>query len=471
MESIKKNRPFFKSSNNTSLMMKRLLLSLIPIVLFSFYKNGIIPYINNKTDIFGLLYPLIFIVTSSLFCTLLEYVYYKFIKRNKNTSDIVKNSYPYITGLILSLILPINTPILVLLIGCVIAIFIGKIIYGGFGKNIFNPALIGAIFILTMYGTYINSMGGYLNSYEDTITSATPLSNYKSIEGIGDYDSLVKPYGNLNNFIFGFIPGTIGETSFILCLIAFIYLSCKKVIKWKIPVLYILTVFLMSYIIGGVNSLGIWYPVFSITTGGLMFGAVFMATDPVTSPVTTLGQVLYGIFLGILTVIFRHLTNNPEGVMISILTLNMFVPILDKIGSKDKISIKKIGIPFIISFVFIFIISIMIGNTYKNPTNNNNFNVISVENNIYTVSQKGRGGLIKAEITFDGDDIKNIKVIEHNETASYYKLIENKDYINTLIKNKNNIDNIDAVSGATISSNALKDMVKNTIDYRKEQIS
>ena len=150
MESVKKNRPFFKSSNNTSLMMKRLLLSLMPIVLFSIYKNGIIPYINNKTDIFGLLYPIIFILISPLFCTLLEYIYYKFIIRKKDAYDIVKNSYPYITGLILSLILPINTPILVLLIGCVIAIFIGKIIYGGIGKNIFNPALVGTIFILSI---------------------------------------------------------------------------------------------------------------------------------------------------------------------------------------------------------------------------------------------------------------------------------------------------------------------------------
>ena len=152
-------------------------------------------------------------------------------------------------------------------------------IYGGFGNNIFNPALIGGLFVITMYGSLIDSRGGYLNKYElDAISSATPLKNYSAVSTI-NYDTVIKPYGNLNNFFIGTIPGSIGETSALLCIIAFIFLSYKKVIKWKIPVFYIGTVFLMTYIIGVFNGFGIWYPIFQILSGGLLFGAIFISSS------------------------------------------------------------------------------------------------------------------------------------------------------------------------------------------------
>ena len=455
--------PFFKSKNSTHRIMLNLFIALLPIILFSFYKNGIVVYQNNKTDIFGMFYPLLFtltgIVTSFLTETLYTYIFLK--KRGKELRTSILNSFSIFPGLFVSLFLPLNTPIEILIFGCVVAIIIGKMLYGGFGHNVFNPALIGVLFALTCYGSIITQNGGYINKYElDTIGSATPLTNYKLVEGIGTYDNVVKPFGSLGDFFIGNIPGGPGEVCSFLIILAFIYLVFTKVIKWKIPVIYVGTVFIMTTIIGSINGLGLWYPTFSILSGGLLFGAVFMATDPVTSPTTSVGQIIYALFLGILTVTFRYLTSAPEGVLTSILTMNMFVMILDKIGSTSKPSIKKIALPLFIGLITMIGISIHIGNKFNNPSDtDSNFKLIEKTKKYYIVSQKGNGGPIKAKVYIKDNQITKVEILESNETENYYKLVEESNYISKLIKKQDNLKDIDTVSGATISSTALKKMV------------
>lgn len=459
--------PFIKSKNSTHKMMNNLIIALIPIILFTFYKNGIVLYQNNKTDLFGMFYPLIFILIGTLSSFLIETLYaYIFLKkRKKELKDYIKNSFSLIPGLFVSLVLPLNTPIEILVFGCFIATVIGKMLYGGFGKNIFNPALIGCLFVVSTYSSIIGLNGGYINKYElDTIGSATPLTNVKLVDGIGSYDTLVKPFGSLKDFFFGMIPGSTGETCSFLIVLAFIYLVYKRVIKWKIPVIYVSTVFIMTYIIGSINGLGLWYPLFNILSGGLLFGAVFMATDPVTSPTTSVGEVIYALFLGILTVTFRYLTKAPEGVLTSILTMNMFVMLLDRLGSNNKIAIKKIMIPLIICTILIIGVSINIGNKYNKEQKDNNFNIIEKTDKYYIVTEKGNGGPIKAKLYIDKNKITKIEILENNETASYYKLVEDTNYINKLINNQEKIKDVDTVSGATISSTALKKMVINVLD-------
>lgn len=464
------NGPFIKSKNSTKKIMIHLIISLLPIIMFSFIKNGIIPYMKGYTNAIGLFYPLLFILVSILSTFLFETLYsYIFLRKKHAVKDIVKHSYSILPGLFLALILPINTPLLILIIGAFISSIIAKMLFGGFGNNIFNPALVGRLFIIVTYSIVIGNNGGYLNSYElDTISSSTPLTNLSVIEGIGTYEEIVKPYGSLLNFFIGTIPGAVGETSSLLCIIAFIYLTIFKVIKWKIPVVYVLTVFAITYVIGGTNDLGLWYPLFHVFSGGLMFGAVFMATDPVTSPVTPIGQVLYGLFLGILTVIFRFLTPFPEGVLTSILTMNMLVMILDKIGSLARFNFKITFIPFIISWVLILGLSIGISMNYDNKTEKKdlNFNIISktIQNNqvIYIVTQKGYSSIIKASIVIEDGKIKSYDVLEQNE--SFYKKIEEQNYLNKLVES--DVQEVDTVSGATITSSALKKMLINTLnDY------
>lgn len=448
--------PFIKSEEKTSSIMKRLIISLIPIIIFAIYKNGYLVYKENN-NIFSILYPLIFILIGSLSSLLIETLYYRiFYKlKNKELYNKIKNSYSIFPGLFLTLVLPINTPIIILIIGVLFSTIVGKLVYGGFGNNIFNPALIGYLFILMCFGSTLSS------SYIDTVTTATPLTNLKMIEDV-TYQNVVEPYGNLTNLLIGNISGTLGEVSKLLIIISFIYLTITKTIKYKIPVFYITTIFILTYITSFINGYGIWYPIFHILSGGLLFGAVFMATDPVTSPITSKGQIIYGISLGILTFIFRFFTNYSEGVMLSILTMNMLVPIIEKLGLKKYV-------PILIVSIIALILPFM---TIKPKTIDTNYNIISKNNRgntfVYIVTQKGNGGDIKGEITFKNNKIINIEILENNETKSYYQMVMDKDYINKLIKNQDKLKELDTITGATITSNALKNMVINTIeDFEK----
>ena len=463
--------PFVSHNNSTNNKMIHLLIALFPIIIFNFYKNGIVLYHRGYISFLEMFYPLLFVLIPTLVSLTVEILYaYIFLKRkNNNLKNYLRNSFSVFPGLFLGLILPLNTPISIVIFGAFMATFVGKLLFGGFGNNVFNPALIGRLFVISSYSVIISNNGGYLNPYElDTLSTATPLSNASVVSGIGTYELLIAPYGNLWNFFFGMIPGTVGEVSSLLCIIGFIYLTLTKVIKWKIPVVYILTVFLMTYMIGNINDLGIWYPLFQIFSGGLMFGAVFMSTDPVTSPTTPIGQVLYGLFLGILTVIFRYLTPYPEGVLTSILTMNMLVFIVDKIGSKARFSFKKSLPSFLIAWLLIVGMGGYIGKTFDVPTNqiDPNFNIISKEvtdnKTQYIVSQKGYSSNLKAEIVIEDGIITSMEVISQNE--SFYQKIDDLDYVNKLVNNQKFIDEVDTISGATVTSSALKQMVINTLN-------
>lgn len=471
MEKLK--GPYMKSKKTTNKMMLHLVIALIPIILFSFYKNGIIPYLNGKTNLLGLVYPLIIVLVASFSTLVFESIYAKVFLKEKNLKEYIIHSYSLIPGLFLGLILPINTPISIIIFGSFMASIVGKMLFGGFGNNIFNPALIGRLFVISAYAMVITSSGGYLNSYEvDTISAATPLSNVATVSGIGNYESLVAPYGSLLDFFVGTIPGALGETSALLCLLGFLYLTFTKTIKWKIPVFYVSTVFIMTMLVGLLCGQGLWYPTFQILSGGLLFGAVFMATDPVTSPITPVGQIIYGIMLGILTVVFRYLTPYPEGVLTSILTMNMLVFIIDKIGLKSRFNYKKSIIPILVLITLVISIPFGIAPKYnvEEDTKDSNYTVIdSVKNGsnvIYKVIQKGYVGDIKAEITIINSKIIKIEVLEQKE--SFYQKVIDSDYINKLINEQNNIEDVDTVSGATITSTALRKMVINTLEDYEE---
>lgn len=457
--------PFLRSKNKTNKIMLHLLIALIPIIIFTVYKNGYIPYSHGKISFIHMFYPILFIAVGVLTSFVTEAIYAVITKKK----DYIRNSYSIFPGLFLALILPLHAPMYVLVIGACVA-SISKIIFGGFGKNIFNPALIGYIFVVAVYASVFTTTN-YMNAYEiDTISSATPLTNASLISGIGSYETLVKPYGNLFDFFIGTVPGSLAETSALLCLIAFIYLSITGTIKWRIPLVYIGTVFISTYAIGGLLGQGLYYPLFQVLSGGLMFGAVFMATDPVTSAVTPIGQILQGLFLGILTVILRFL--GVEGVATSILAMNMFVFILDKIGSKSRFNFLKSLGWFLLSWLIVIIMSFSIASSKRTDGNKDpNFSIISKDQNgnqtTYVVTQKGYGGSIKGEIVIENDKIKTFTILSNHETKDRYQMVVDNDYLSKLIIEQDNIDSVDTISGATVTSTALKKMVINVMeDYK-----
>lgn len=362
--------PFIRKADltqeNTSGFMRDFLIALLPLVLFAWVKNGILPFANGDTNFWGMLYPLLLPVFGFVFSTLLEGLWYFLIVKKGPVFDTLKLTYPGIPGLLLGMIVPLSTPIWVLLMGTLFATVIGKLIFGGFGHNIFNPALVGFLFLTTysysglMLGKTGFGSSGYLNPTEaiKIISGATPMQAF-SVDRFAGVTKLIEEYGLLKMFI-GLTPGSLAETSALLCLVALVFLLVRKVIDWRIPVIYIGTVFVLTYIIGAFNGYAgtLNYALFGILNGGLMFGAVFMATEPVTSPRNPNGKIIYALALGVLTVVFRFASKYPEGVAISILTLNMFTAIIERFSAKVRVEPNKRKVALSYSLVGLLLLAI-----------------------------------------------------------------------------------------------------------------
>ena len=243
----------------------------------------------------------------------------------------VKDLSAVITGLLIALVIPPNLPIWMLILGCLFAIVVGKEFFGGLGANVFNPALVGRAFMFVSFSGAMTSWIQPGNSFFDAMSTATPLKLINAKEGIAMSASEIAKTLNLGSstdlytqLILGNHAGCIGETSILLILLGFAYLLFKKVIDWRTPVTMMITAVAITAI-GGIN------PILTLTSGGLAFGAVFMATDYVTSPVTPKGKLLFGAGCGLITGLIRLFSGMPEGVMYSILIMNAVVPFLNKI--------------------------------------------------------------------------------------------------------------------------------------------
>lgn len=233
-----------------------------------------------------------------------------------------------VTGLIFPLILPPTVPLWMVAVGIVFGVFFGKEVFGGTGRNIFNPALVGRVFLSLAFPEYFTSMwqkpflkgwGGFLNYTADAVTSATPLIDFKSTQILPDIFSL----------LFGSAPGSIGEVFRIGIIIGGLFLVITKISDWRIPLSYLLSVVILSFFGNNINHAYFAPPLFQIFSGGLLFGAFFMATDPVTSPLTFEGKWVFGILLGLFTVLIRGLSGFVEGVMFAILLMNAITPLID----------------------------------------------------------------------------------------------------------------------------------------------
>lgn len=255
---------------------------------------------------------------------------------------------PAISGILFALTLPVATPLYIVFLGAVVAIIIGKDVYGGLGKNIFNPALVGRAFVGLSFGGALTTSypARLVKSGIDAVTAASPLSN----KGITN-DGILKFYEfkdafSLKDLLLGLHPGAMGEILSLFIIIAFIFLVYKKVISWYVPTIYVGLVFVMAWVVGimnglagtsGLETLGLYFPIYHVLSGGLLFGAVFMLTEPVTTPVTPRGRVIFAVYAAIITFAIRFLGSNPEGVLYSILFMNMFTPIIDdSLGGQDR---------------------------------------------------------------------------------------------------------------------------------------
>ena len=265
-------------------------------------------------------------LTSVVSCVFFEWAITKFIlKREKST---ILDGSAIITGVLLAFNVPSNLPVWIIVIGALVAIGIGKMTFGGLGCNPFNPALVGRVFLLISFPVQMTSwpVAGQWTSYTDAETAATPLALMKQAVH-GDADALSQLPSVMDLFL-GNNPGCIGEVSALALLLGLAYMLWKKIISWHIPVSILVTVFVFSGLMHLANPVYA-SPLQHLFTGGLMLGAIFMATDYVTSPMTHKGMIIYGVAIGFLTVVIRTFGAYPEGMSFAILIMNAFTPLIN----------------------------------------------------------------------------------------------------------------------------------------------
>lgn len=263
-------------------------------------------------------------------CVLFEYLIQRFVFKKPVT---ITDGSAIVTGLLLAFNVPSNLPVFIVIIGAFVSIAVAKMTFGGLGSNPFNPALVGRVFMLISFPVQMTSWPlpkGFATSYTDAVTGATPLALVK--EGLKNGEpiqQLMTQVPTPAQMFLGNMGGSIGEVAAVALLIGLVYLLVKKIITWHIPVSVIGSIALFTTILWLINPEKNADPVFHLLAGGVLLGAIFMATDYVTSPMNPKAMIIYGCGIGVLTVIIRVWGAYPEGVSFAILLMNAFVPLMN----------------------------------------------------------------------------------------------------------------------------------------------
>ena len=302
--------PHMHSPMSTQSLMRDVLIALVP----AFCLSGIV---------YGLdAFRVTAIAVAS--CVLVEYIIQKFLIKGPST---VCNLSAVVTGVLLAFNLPSNIPWWIIVIGAVVAIGVAKMTFGGLGHNPFNPALVGRVFLLIAYPVQMTSFPKPIHpDYVDAFAGATPLAALKSKAiAVGDT--------NLLDMLSGMMPGSMGEIAAAALLAGGIYMIWRRVITWHIPVAVLGSMAAFAFIVAlaqGGGELLYALPAFHLLAGGAMLGAIFMATDYVTSPMTPKGMIIYGVGIGVITMVIRLWGAYPEGMSFAILLMNAVTPLINK---------------------------------------------------------------------------------------------------------------------------------------------
>jgi electron transport complex protein RnfD len=308
--------PHVYEDTSVKRLMFDVVIALLPALAFSIYFFGMGAIIVTLTAVAS--------------CLAFEWLIQKFILKQEPS---ITDGSALVTGILLAFNIPTNLPIGIIIIGSLVAIGVGKMSFGGLGNNPFNPALVGRVFMLISFPVQMTSWPiptGFSNSYTDAVTGATPLGLMK--EGIGAGESVSAIMDKIPSHMelfYGYMGGSMGEIAAVALLLGLAYMLFRKVITIHIPASIFITVAVFTGILWFINPESNADPLFHLLTGGVMLGAIFMATDYVTSPMSVKGMWIYGIGIGVITVSIRVFGAYPEGISFAILIMNAFVPLIN----------------------------------------------------------------------------------------------------------------------------------------------
>ena len=312
--------PHIRTGEDTRSIMLDVLIALLPALVVAAWMFGLRAILNTVLSVLG--------------CLFFEWGYRKLLKKPDSTGDLSAA----VTGVLLAYTLPVSIPWWILLIGDAFAIILVKQLFGGIGKNFMNPALAARAFLfswpvaMTRWVAPLSYRSFFNPNLADAVTSATPLAALKG-------GALPQGLTLLQDFL-GQVGGSMGEVSAFALLLGGCYLLVRKVISPRIPLAFLLTVAVLTFLFPKGNPRLSWM-LWQLCSGGVMLGAIFMATDYATSPVTKWGQIIYGVGCGVITMAIRYLGSYPEGVSYAILIMNISVYLLDKVGTPKRFGYVK----------------------------------------------------------------------------------------------------------------------------------
>ena len=500
---LQRTSPNYRQKLSTQRIMRDLTIGLLVIVAYSLFYQ----FTSQNTTDYVVKAALIYLV--SLGVAFATEIVWALIHKD-NIVDHLKGSFPWVTAIIFALTLPIGTPLYVTAIGSFISIFLGKLVYGGFGFNIFNPALVGRVVVHLAFGGQLTTT---LSNGVDAVASATPAAALAATKWMGEGFSY-----ELMDLFLGNHGGTLGETCIWLILLVGVVLAFRRVFDARIPVAYLGTVLILSEVFALMNGLDpLTYPLVHLCIGGVVFGAVIMATDPVTSPTSPLGKILFGIGLGFLTMIIRLKANFPEGVLFSILMMNMLTPWIDSLvlGRTNKNIAKQwasIGLSLLLAIGCVVGAGYSIQNEIaiekqkaeeaakkaeeaakkaeeaakkkaEEEANAFNWKLVSKSGNTYVMETEGYmkdQNKLKTEITINGDKVK-VKVLEFAGETEYYgkdmiegitsgKMQEFHDKFLAKEFTKADVEGVDTATGATMTTKGVLNAIKGAIAVSQMEI-
>ena len=432
---------------STDTIMRDLTIGLLVVFAFGLYNQ----YVTYGMD--NVMHSLMMMGAAIVSVLVTEAIWALCLKKDlKNT---LLHSYGWVTAIIFVLMCQSNLPIYVVVVCSVLAILFGKLLFGGFGHNIFNPAAVARAFVFASFAG---------KTVVDVVSKSTPTGTLANAGWLAtsaeNFNEFLTSFGGIGNMALGLYPGAIGETSALVIILVGLFLVVRRVIDWRVPVTYIVTLFVLALGLGLMQGQPLTYALYHVLTGGAMFGAVFMLTDPVTSPTSAGGRIFFAMGAAIVTFVIRIGASLPEGVLYSILIMNMLTPLIENLFDGVQIDDKKKNIRnnAILAVVGLVLMASMNAlaapvETTFGETGAFTVSLKDVVDGSYTGKGQGMGGDVTVSFDVKGGKVTSLTIDASKETPGLGDTAAQT--ITDTVLASGDIS-FDTVVGATITSKAIQ---------------